>query len=311
MTCHNCRTECRKFGKTRKGQQRYRCCQCFKTYSEPRNEHLGGMYTPPEKVEAIVTLFVEGCSVRSIERITGVHQVTILKVLALAGDRCERLLERTIRNVPVTDVQCDEMWGFVFCKEKRNVTGNPERGDAYCFVAIERNTKLVLTWHLGRRTALDTAIFIEKLNGAADGHFQITTDGFSPYVDAVLTSLGTRVDFSQLIKVYAAPAEGDHRYSPARVVEAIPKPVWGQPDPAKICTSHIERQNLTMRMHIRRLTRLTNAFSKKRANLRAALALHFGWYNFCRTHRTIRVTPAMEAGITSHIWTVGELLGAA
>lgn len=310
MTCHNCKTECKRFGKTRKGQQRYRCCECRKTYSEPRNEYLGGMYTLAEEVESVVRLFVEGCSIRSIGRITGLHQATILQVLALAGARCERLLESKVHNVPVKDIQCDEMWGFVFCKEKRNKTGDPERGDAYCFVAIERNTKLVLTWHLGKRTAQDTEIFTEKLNEATTGRFQITTDGFGAYPEAISYSLGTRVDFAQLIKVYAAPAEDETRYSPARVVEVIAKPVSGHPEPERICTSHIERQNLTMRMHIRRLTRLTNAFSKKRENLRAAIALHFGWYNFCRTHKTIRVTPAMESKITSHVWTIGELLGA-
>jgi hypothetical protein len=123
-------------------------CQWYKTYSEPRNEHLGGMYTAPEKVEAVITLLVEGCSIRSIQRITGIDQNTAMKILVLAGERCERLLESKVRNVPVSDVECDEIWGFVGCNEKRNYTADPERGDAYCFVAIERNTKLILTWHL-------------------------------------------------------------------------------------------------------------------------------------------------------------------
>ena len=186
--------------------------------------------------------------------------------------------------------------------------GNPDFVDAYCFIAIERTSKLVLTWHLGRRTTQDTEYFVEKLNGATTGKFQVTTDGFGPYFDAIHMSLGIRVDYAQLIKVYAAPTDDEHRYSPASVVEAIAKPVWGQPDPERICTSHVERQNLTMRMQIRRLTRLTNAFSKKRVNLWAALALYFAWYNFCRTHRTIRCTPAMEAGISDHIWSVKELM---
>jgi IS1 family transposase len=268
------------------------------------------MYTAPEKVESVIALLVEGCSIRSIQRITGIDQNTVTKILVLAGERCERLLESKVRSVPVSEVQCDEMWGFIGCKEKRNYTGDPERGGAYCFVAIERNTKLLLTWHLGRRTARDAMAFTEKLDAAATGRFQITTDAFPAYFDAVHTCLGTRVDFAQLIKVYAAPAEDEHRYSPARVVETIAKPVLGQPDPERICTSHVERQNLTMRMQIRRLTRLTNAFSKKRENLRAVLAIYFGWYNLCRVHRTLRVTPGMQAGITNHIWTIGELLGA-
>ena len=216
MTCHNCRTKCQKFGKDRKGNQRFRCCQCYKTYSD-RPQKLDGTNKSEKEIEQIVRLLVEGCSVRSIERITGIHRDTILNVLVLAGERCERLLEQTISGLPVRDVQCDEIWGYVGCKEKRNANGDPLRGDAYCFVAIERNTKLVLTWHLGRRTARDTVAFTEKVNEATQGHFQITTDGFKAYVDAVHMSLGTRVDFAQLVKVYATPRDGEQRYSPAEV----------------------------------------------------------------------------------------------
>lgn len=308
MTCHNCKTQCKKFGKDRKGHQRFRCRQCSKTFTEPHNGHLAGMYLPMEKAAFVLKLLVEGVSVRSIERLTDVHRDTILKLLVAAGERCERLLEDRVRQVPVKDVECDEMWGFSGCKEKRNVTDDPRRGDAYCFVAIERTSKLILAWHLGKRTGRDTMAFTEKLDAATSGQFQVTTDGFPPYFEAIHTCLGTRVEFAQLIKVYAAASEDEHRYSPARVVEAIRKPVWGQPDPKKICTSHVENQNRTMRMAIRRLTRLTNAFSKKWENLRASLALHFAWFNFCRIHSTIRCTPAMEAGLTDHVWNVGELL---
>jgi IS1 family transposase len=217
-------------------------------------------------------------------------------------------LEKTIRNIHVRDVECDEIWGYVGCKEKRNVNGDPLRGDAYCFVAIERNTKLVLTWHLGRRTARDTFAFTEKINEATQGQFQITTDGFKPYIDAVHTSLGTRVDFAQLVKVYAAPRDGEQRYSPAEVIDTVPLPRWGQPELSRICTSHVERQNLSIRMGMRRMTRLTNAFSKKWENLKAAYALWFAFYNFCRLHQTLRVTPAMEAALTDHVWTIETLL---
>ena len=152
--------------------------------------------------------------------------------------------------------------------------------------------------------------FTEKLDAATSGQFQITTDGFPAYFDAIHTCLGTRVDFAQLIKVYAASSEDEHRYSPARVIEAIAKSMWGQPDAERICTSHVERQNLTMRMQLRRLTRLTNAFSKKPSHLKAAVALHFAFYNFCRVHSSLSITPAMEAGLTDHVWSVAELLGA-
>ena len=311
MTCHNCRIECKRFGKHRNGLQRYRCGQCSKTFTEEHEKPLGSMNTSLDKALRVIELLVEGCSVSMVERVTGVHHTTILSLLVLVGERCERLLENRIRRIPVSEVQCDELWGFVGCKEKRNLTGDPERGDAYCFVAIERNTKLILSWHLGRRTARDTDVFIEKLNDATSGRFQLTTDGFRPYTDAVHYSLGTRVDYAQLVKVYAASVDGEQRYSPAQVVDAVSVPKWGIPDFSKICTSHVERQNLTMRMQIRRLTRLTNGFSKKRANLRAMLALYFCWYNFCRIHKSLRTTPAMAAGITGTVWTLRQMIEAA
>jgi IS1 family transposase len=166
----------------------------------------------------------------------------------------------------------------------------------------------VVAWHLGRRTSADTLKFTEKIRKATVSHFQITTDGFTPYRDAVEYSLGMRCDFAQLVKVNASPREGQQRYSPAEIVEAVPVSRIGKPDPKLICTSHVERQNLTMRMQIRRLTRLTNAFSKKWSNLKAALALHFAWYNFVRVHQTLRVMPAMEARITDRIWGIADLL---
>jgi transposase-like protein/IS1 family transposase len=310
MVCHNCNSRCKKFGRHRNGLQRFRCKQCRKTFTEDHATPLGGMYTRLDDAAKVIELLVEGCSVSTVERFSGIHHTTILSLLVLVGDKCERLLEDRIHNLPVSDVECDEIWGFVGCKEKNNVSGSPLRGDAYCFVAIERNTKLVLTWHLGRRSSRDTFAFTEKINEATQGRFQITTDGFKPYIDAVHTSLGTRVDFAQLIKVYSSPRDGEHRYSPAEVVDAVPVPQWGEPELNRICTSHIERQNLSIRMGMRRMTRLTNAFSKKWENLKAAYALWFAFYNFCRVHKTLRVTPAMQAGITDHAWTITELLQA-
>lgn len=214
-----------------------------------------------------------------------------------------------IHGLAVRDVECDEIWGYVGCKERRNVNGDPLRGDAYCFVAMERSTKLILAWHLGRRDSRDAMAFIEKLGEAIRGSFQITTDGFPPYFDAIHTALGDRVDYAQLIKIYEGSSDADHRYSPPRVAEATAKIMWGKPDTERICTSHIERQNLTLRMHMRRLTRLTNAFSKKWHNLKAAYAIQFAYYNLCRVHQSLRVTPAMESGLTDHVWEIGELLG--
>lgn len=318
MTCHNCQLKAKKFGKDRKGNQRYRCVGCRRTFQEQQDKPLNNMYLPIEKAVLCLQLLVEGNSIRSTERITGVNRNTILDLLVLAGEKCERLLNEKIKGIAVRDVQADEMWGFVGMKQKtlrRKLKADPSvdttMGDAYTFVAIERHTKLVVAWHLGKRTVRHTVDFTEKIHEATEGRFQLTTDGFAAYPDAVAYSLGTRVDFAQLVKVYAPSPDGkgsERRYSPADVVSAIPSPRWGNPIPERICTSHVERQNLTMRMMIRRLTRLTNAFSKKWENLRAALALHFAYYNFCRIHKTLRCTPAMEAGITGHIWELKELL---
>jgi len=311
MTCHNCQTQCKKFGKGRNGNQRYRCNQCRKTFSESNNQ-LDGMYLPVEKATAVLQLLLEGCSIRSTERITGVHRDTIMRLLVVAGEKCERLMESKVRNVPVADVQCDEIWGYVGKKEQNKWMAEANRkdlGDAYTFVAIERDSKLVLTFHLGRRDQASTTAFIGKLRKAtAPNRFQITTDGFAGYPTAIDYALIDRCDYAQLVKVYASPRDGEARYSPADVVGAVPNPVMGNPDPERICTSHIERQNLTMRMQIRRLTRLTNAFSKKWTNLKAALGLYFAWYNFCRIHRTIRMTPAMEAGLVDRVWEIDDLL---
>jgi IS1 family transposase/transposase-like protein len=308
MTCATCGLICKKFGKDRHGYQRYRCRQCGRVYTEPHNGHPFGMYTSAEQASTILRLMMEGLSVRSIERLTETHRDTILKVLARTGEYCEHFLSVMVQGVAVRHVQCDELWGFVWCKEKNNREQHEQRGDAWCFVAIERQSKLILAWHLGRRTAEDTEAFTEKLSHATSGEFQLTTDGFAAYPEAVHYSLGTRVDFAQLIKVYAAPRDPEQRYSPASVVNAIPVPRWGDPDPQNICTSHVERHNLSLRMQLRRLTRLTNAFSKKWQNLKAALAVYFTYYNFMRTHQSLRVTPAMEARLTDHIWSWVELL---
>jgi len=233
-----------------------------------------------------------------------------MRLLLVAGKRAEVLLGRLIRNVPVTDVELDEIWGYVGKKQKALRPGDdPNSGDAYTFVAIERHTKRVLNSALGKRDQATTNAFIEGLRLAtAPQPFQLTADGFPAYHFDIESALSDRVDLSQLIKVYRATPEGERRYSPAEVVSTEVVPVIGQPDPARICTSHVERQNLTMRMSIRRFTRLTNGFSKKWENHWAALALYFGYYNFCRIHTSIRVTPAMEAGVTDHAWELSELL---
>lgn len=183
-------------------------------------------------------------------------------------------------------------------------------GDCYCWVAIEARTKLVLAHVVGKRSMQNAHKLMERLRSATTSkRFQLTTDGLKHYIEAVAVNLQDRCcDFAQLIKIYASPREGEQRYSPGEVVEAVPVKIFGNPKDSRICPSHVERQDLTMRMQIRRLTRLTNAFSKKLENHKAAIALHFAYYNFCRIHQTLRVTPAMESKITDHVWTIEEML---
>jgi IS1 family transposase len=297
----------------RHGNQRYRCNQCRKTFQEMKERMLGNMILSEDKTLLCLSLLLEGNSLRSIERITGVAKRTLLTMLVLAGEKCQDMMHKRIKGIAVKDVEADEIWAFVGMKKMtklhKEIT-DPKVGDAYTFVAIERNTKLVLTWHLGDRDVPNTEAFTEKLDRATQGRFQLTTDGMNAYPEAVAYSLGTRVDFAQLIKVYATNREGEQKYSPPEVVDIITKILIGDPDPSKICTSIVERSNLSMRTSIRRLTRLTNGFSKKWDNLKAALGLYFAYYNFCRIHSSIRCTPAMESGITGHVWSLRELLAA-
>ncbi|PWT98116.1 MAG: IS1 family transposase [Terriglobia bacterium] len=315
MTCTKCRsTETRSYGKHRNGLRRFRCLKCGKTFTEPHTRPLGPMQIEFERAVLPLEILLEGGSIRTAERITGVPRNTIMSLLLVAGANAEKLLGRAIRNVPVTDVQCDEIWGFVF-KKQGSKRGDEERfayiGDAWTFVAIERYTKLVLAFELGKRTVTSAMRFTEKLATATDPNqrFQLTTDGLNAYPYAIGNLLMDRVDYAQLIKIYAQETpESIRRYSPPRLAETSATPIYGDPDEKKICTSHVERQNLTMRMCMRRLTRLTNGFSKKWENLKAALALHFAYYNFCRRHRTLKTTPAVAAGLTDRPWTLRELL---
>jgi len=231
----------------------------------------------------------------------------------LAGEKCETGMARLVVSVPVRDVQADEIWGFVGKKEAHKFPFEKDDdsiGDAYCYVAMERNSKLVPNFALGRRDQATADVFIEGLRHAtAPGQqFQITTDGFQPYISAITTTLRDRCDYAMRIKTYATPLDEQRRYAPAEVVAMEVVPVMGNPDTRRISTSHIERQNLTIRTAVRRLTQLTNAFSKKWDNLWAAYCPHFAWYNFCRIHRALRITPAMEAGITDHFWELKDLL---
>jgi IS1 family transposase/transposase-like protein len=278
MMCHSCRIEAVKAGKGRNQIQRYKCQRsvapatkslCGKRFSGPQEKPFGvDVRLPKDTVIRILHCLVEGTSVRATARLCDVEPNTVLAMLKLAGENCERIMGRKVRNVKVADVQADEIWGFVQKKEahKRPAEAHDNSiGDAYTFVAIERDSKLVLNFALGRRDTATNQIFIEGLRDAiAPGLFQISTDGFAPYVPAIDDTLGHRVDYAQIIKTYGNnDVEGQRRYSPPEVVDIQRKVIIGKPDQSKICTSHIERSNLTMRMHMRRLTRLTNAFTSR------------------------------------------------
>jgi transposase-like protein/IS1 family transposase len=310
MNCGACGASCQRFGRHRNGLRRFRCLACKRTYTEPHERTLGSMYVPQAKAVLALQLLLEGNSIRSTERISNLDRNTIMSLLVKAGERCAKLMQRKIEHVTVQDVQVDEIWGFVQKKEaQRSIDEGPTVGDAWCFTAMERNTKLILAYHVGKRTKLSTEQFITKLRYAtSDSHYQLTTDGFHLYREAIHRMLQDRVSYGQLIKVYASPREGEQRYSPGDVVEAVPVRIFGKPDPRRICTSHIERHNLSIRTSMRRMTRLSLGFSKKWENLGHAYALWFAYYNFCRVHRSLRVTPAMESGITDHVWTIAELI---
>jgi IS1 family transposase len=265
------------------------------------------------KATLCLSLLTEGCSIRSAERVSGVHRDTITRLLLVAGRKAAALLDCLVSKVEVKDVQADEIWAFVGMKEKTKTRKNiasPQIGDAYTFVAIERATKVVLAHHLGRRTRDDARQFSVKLDGATSGQFQLSTDAFDGYTDTVPMQFGARVDYAQLIKSYSADGSDERRYSPPQIIGVEKRAISGEPVESAVCTSHIERQNLHMRMQLRRLTRLTNGFSKKWENLQAALALHFWNYNFCWMHSTIRCTPAMAAGVARKPLRVGDLLAA-
>lgn len=313
MNCPECNSLPKKHGKDRKGNQRFRCLACGKTYTA--TQRLENMTLPMDKVEMVIKLLVEGNSIRSTERITNVHRDTILRLLETVGKKCLAIQENLVRNVKVNDVQADEIWAFIGMKQKtankQGLDDNEKVGSAYTFTAIESDSKLIVAWHLGRRTEEDTLIFLEKLYNAIDGateRFQMSTDGFRGYDHTVNEVLGTKADYGQVIKIYGNPNPDEVRYSAGNVIEVIKKTICGNPVKENISTSYVERSNLTMRMSMRRFTRLTNGFSKKWENHNYALALFFAYYNFCRIHKTLRCTPAMRAGITKTIWEIKDLL---
>lgn len=265
------------------------------------------------KQAQVIAALVEGTSVNATVRMTGVAKNTILKLLADLGNACADYQDRTLRDLTCRKIQCDEIWQFCYAKEKNvpeHLQGKKGYGDVWTWVAIDADTKLIPCWRLGDRDAWNAQHFMYDLASRLKNRVQLTTDGHKVYLMAVELAFGTEVDYAMLVKMYGADRAGHEiRYSPPNYIGCRETAIIGNPKHKDISTSYAERQNLTMRMGMRRFTRLTNAFSKKIENHAHAIAIHFMHYNFCRVHKTLRVTPAMEAGISDHVWTLEQMLG--
>jgi IS1 family transposase len=263
------------------------------------------------KRAAVIRCLVEGNSIRSTVRITGAAKNTVVKLLAELGCACASYHHRHVRGLKVKRLQADEIWSFVGAKKKNVKLEQKVQGwgDVWTWVGIDADTKLVVSYLLGDRGRDSAFAFILDCAERIVGRPQLTTDALKVYPDAVEEVFGSNVDYAQLHKIYGAPTEEEYRrYSPARCIGCDMKTVMGDPDPKHVSTSYVERSNLSMRMGMRRFTRLTNAFSKKLDNHGHAVAVYFMYYNFCRVHQTLRVTPAMEAGLTDHVWEIDELV---
>lgn len=263
-----------------------------------------------EKQEAAIAALVEGVSIRATERMTGIHRDTIMRLMVRTGQGCANLMDSYMKNLKCQNVQVDQIWCFVGKKQRHlNETDNREElGDQWVWIAIDADSKLIPAYLVGKRTIDYAEAFMDDLSSRLDNRIQLSSDALLGYIEAVEGAFREKVDYGQIVKAYEAEPLGAGRYSPPHVVSAEKKVIIGNPKHSKISTSYVERQNLTMRMQMRRFTRLTNAFSKKLENLKAAVALHFAHYNFVRVHSSLRVTPAMAAGVTDHLWSLSELM---
>jgi IS1 family transposase len=264
-----------------------------------------------EKRVQVISALVEGNSLRSTVRMTGVALNTIQKLLADLGTACVEYQDKAMHNLTCKHIQCDEIWQFCYAKEK-NVPEDKKGifgfGDVWTWVALDADTKLVPSFTIGTRSGQTAKRFMDDLASRLANRVQLTTDGHRAYLEAVEGAFGNSIDYAMLVKLYGNDRAGEARYSPAECIGCKEIGITGRPDPKHISTSFVERQNLTMRMSMRRFTRLTNGFSKKVDNLYYSVALHYMWYNFARVHKTLRVTPAMEAGIADHVWTIEEIV---
>jgi len=266
-----------------------------------------------DKQIAVISSLAEGSSIRSIERITGVHRDTIMRLGVRVGKGCQSLLDGKMHNLSCQHLQFDEIWGFIGKKERHcTPDDSPELGDVWTFCAIDADTKLVPSFKVGKRDSATANAFVSDVAGRIKNRVQISSDALKAYVEAVEGAFGANVDFAQIVKTYVNDGSqiAERKYSPSEFVIEEKRAISGFPNMALASTSYVERLNGTTRLHMRRLTRLTYAFSKKLENFEAAVALHFAYYNFVKRHNTLRCTPAMAAGVEKDFWTVGKLLEA-
>ena len=313
MVCHRCQNEAVKFGTNAQGFQRYRCKYCGRTFSDIPERPLDSLRIPFEKAAQVVHMIVEGVGVRAIERLAQVHRDTVLAVLEVAGQKCARLMDQRVRDVPFEAVEVDEMFCFVHCKEKQNTEHRRDIGEQYTYLGIDPQSKFIINFTVGKRDAVTTQTYIQDLKKRVKAPFQLTTDGFSAYQSEVYFTFQNQIHFAQLIKEYACPEEyliGQRRYSPPECIGVKTKIRCGNPSPDRISTSFVERTNLSVRLFNRRFTRLTLGYSKKLENLKHSIALLIAHFNFCRVHSAHGRTPAMAAGLADHVWTIDELLKA-
>lgn len=262
----------------------------------------------------VARCLLEGCSINSTVRMTGVAKHTVLKLLVELGEACSAFSNEIMRDLPCQRLQADETWAFCFAKQKNvkphHFDNGGYAGDIWTWVAIDADTKLIPSWLIGLRDVAAARTFVEDLAGRLANRVQLTTDGLKLYINAVDRAFGYDIDYAMLVKIYGQiDADGQRRYSPATCIGCERHEVTGRPDPDHISTSYVERSNLTMRMSMRRFTRLTNGFSKKLENHAAHVALYFTWYNFGRKHMTLGTTPAVAAGIADHVWSIEEIVG--
>ena len=292
--------------------RRFRCVRCGKTFSEP--QPLDGLRIEAHKVNEVVRLFCEGVGIRAAGRLTGLEKKTVLSILETVGQKCANFHDATVRNVKTANVETDELYSFVYCRQDQNQTKDPERGEQFTFLSFCRDSKLVIAYFSGKRSWQNTHAHILDLKNRLAGRVQLTTDNYKGYrgkQGAIYQAFGNDgVDYGMLSKVYAKSSLPEKRFSPPVCIMAKKMPIFGQPEKDLICTSHVERQNLNVRLFNRRFVRCGLGYSKKLENLRHSVALFVCYWNFCWKHTTTKQTPAQASGLTDHTWTAQELIEA-